>query len=119
MADPDLGRIYKQTHSEITMLQSIPDPPITDEVKRKEIHMAQEMLSIIGNVNLIISQQREGWKNPVALTWLGTFRQWLKSLIVQAVWEETKNLYSPETIHFVDTMLLPYSNLNPDSVKRT
>jgi hypothetical protein len=107
LQDPDLLRLYKQMYPQISRLRALPDPPITQNVVRKEINMIQQMLNIIENVNLIVTQQTNGWDDPIAQTWLTPFQSWMMSPLIRQQWEETRSLFSRATNDFIEQRLLP------------
>ena len=70
-----LLRLFKSIYSSNTVLQSLPDPPLTPQVVRKEQAVALQIFQIIENVNEFVTQDPLGWSNPDMQTWLTAFRE--------------------------------------------
>lgn len=114
MSDRDLLRLYKQMYPELQTLQKLHNPPITDDVQRKEVSMVQQLLGIIQNVHAAVSQQAKGWQGPYVQSWLAI---WFQSPLVREQWRQTQRLWTPLTNQFIQHYLLDHPPNRPGLVK--
>lgn len=104
--DKDLLRLFKSIYSSNTVLQSLPDPPFTPQVVRKEQAVALQIFQIIENVNEFVTQEPLGWSNPDMQTWLTAFREWFKSSILLEAYRQFKQFYAAKTRSFIEACVL-------------
>jgi uncharacterized membrane protein len=105
-ANPDLQNMYKGLNLDNVELQKLPDVPITDQSKYKEIHVAAWLIQIIENINTLVESKKLNWGNPSLLAWLSIFRSWFRYPVMKQQWAYLQKFSTPSMQELVNHRIL-------------
>ena len=115
---PELFPLYKEMHLENKILQSVPNPPKIDPIKRVqfECNMFNIITQRIENI-LASSLNFEEFKQSATYNeWVRTWRQWFQSPILRNLWNVNRSYYfAPMTIEFIDRVIIDGGSQKPQT----
>lgn len=109
MNNDTLDRLYAEMYydnpnvQQLVRMQNPKKNEVTFEVLKAEHHAAniifQSMIDIFTTANLDVNSLS-------GLSWIYTFKKWMRSNILRKQWNAVKYEYPPKFIHFMDNILI-------------
>jgi hypothetical protein len=105
--DPYLSALYREMNPQNTLLQNLPNPPVSrvDPVQetRLENHVANIIFQQMENILQNTSELGGGGRFHPAPEWIRTWQTWFQSPRLQKMWNLNKDIfYSRAAVEWID-----------------